>query len=160
MNDDESPLVSPIVSSAHFVRDMDRAVTFYRDVLGFREVRDIVYDDPGAGPFLGRPQGSAVRYKLLRAGDGMLGMIGLFTLDMPAPQMVKRLDEGAHFGEAALVFLCRDLDSVHATLQAQGHPVICAPAILRNPDGTTNREMTFRDPDGVMINLMERRTSG
>lgn len=160
MTADPIPLLSPIVSSAHFVRDLDRALAFYRDLLGFGVVRDIAFDDPAAGPFLGRPHGSAVRYVLLRAGDGMLGMIGLFALADPPPPMVKRLDEGAHFGEAALVFVCADLDAVHAALQARGHPVLCAPATLRNPDGTTNREMTFRDPDGIMINLMERRTAG
>jgi catechol 2,3-dioxygenase-like lactoylglutathione lyase family enzyme len=152
--------VGPIVSSAQFVRDLDRAVAFYRDLLGFREIRDITYDDPTAGSFLGRPHGSAVRYKLLAAGEGMVGMIGLFALEAPAPQEVERADEAAHIGEAALVFVCSDLDAAYEALRARGHPVIRPPALLRNPDGSTNREMTFRDPDGVMINLMEARRSG
>lgn len=152
--------ISAIVSSAHFVSDLDRAVAFYRDLLGFREIRDITYDDATAARFLGRPVGSAVRYKLLRADDGMLGMIGLFALGDPAPPPVVRAEEGAQIGETALVFLCSDLDAVHAALIARGHAVICPPAVLRNPDGSTNREMTFRDPDGIMINLMERRSSG
>jgi catechol 2,3-dioxygenase-like lactoylglutathione lyase family enzyme len=152
--------VSPIVSSVQFVRDLERACAFYCDVLGFREIRDMTYDDAAAGAFLGRPAGSFVRYKLLCAGEGMLGMIGLFALASPTPPSVKRLDEGAHLGEAGLVFVCADLEALHARLEARGHPVLQRPATLHNPDGSSNREMTFRDLDGVMINVMERRSGG
>jgi hypothetical protein len=97
-----------------------------------------------------------VRYRLFRGSPDFIGMLSLFEITKPAPAELIRSGDGAHVGECCLVFRCADVDRVFARMSERGYPVICAPRDLQNPDGSRNREMTFRAPGGALINLMQK----
>ena len=158
-------LISPMVRTALFVRDLDQSTAFYRDVFELEEV----YAEGGlthatATKLLGMPPETNVRYRILRATNINKGMVGLFELTNPAPPTVEKRLDACSAGEACLVFYCEDLDIVHDRLVAGGHIVLCPQLHLEvDIEGGAikaadrgQREMTFRDPDGVMINLIER----
>ncbi|NKB44006.1 MAG: hypothetical protein GKS03_06960 [Alphaproteobacteria bacterium] len=158
-------LVSPMVRTALFVRDLDQSTAFYRDIFELEEV----YAEGGlthatAAKLLGMPPETNVRYRILRANTLNKGMVGLFELTAPAPPPVEKRSDISNAGEACLVFYCADLDVVHDRLVSGDHLVLCPPLHLEiDVEGGAiksadrgQREMTFRDPDGVMINLIER----
>jgi catechol 2,3-dioxygenase-like lactoylglutathione lyase family enzyme len=64
------------------VRDLERSLAFYRDVLGFR----VWYDDrivlSGIGLAAGA-QGDRTRLVIVRAEDPVVGMIGLLQFTEP-----------------------------------------------------------------------------
>jgi catechol 2,3-dioxygenase-like lactoylglutathione lyase family enzyme len=148
--------ISPMVRTALFVADLERAVGFYRDVLGLDEVFfDGDLSDGNANELLGMPPGTTTRATILKAPGPAWGMVGLFEISEPAPApLVRRLDT-INAGEACLVFYCSDLDTVTRGLEAGGHQVLCAPVRLRIGAQVKQREMCFRDPDGTLINLIE-----
>lgn len=158
-------LLSPMVRTALIVSDLERSTAFYKDTF---ELED-VYAEGGlthatAAKLLGMPPETKTRYRILRSAGLNKGMVGLFELTDPAPPPVTKREDGCSIGEACMVFYCADLDVVHDRLIAGGHTVLCPPTHLEvDIEGGAiksadrgQREMTFRDPDGVMVNLIER----
>ena len=158
-------LVSPMVRTALFVSDVERSAQFYEDVLELKEVYaagSLVHAT--AAKLLGMPPETNVRYKILRSSGLNKGMVGLFAVSDPAPPQVSKRTDGCNIGETCLVFYCADLDVVHDRLIEGGHHVVCPPLHLEvdiedgaiKSDGRGQREMTFHDPDGILVNLIER----
>lgn len=158
-------LISPMVRTALIVRDLERSTDFYRSIFEMDEV----YAEGGlahetAAKLLGMPPGTSTRYRILRVGGLNKGMVGLFELKNPEPPAVEKRVDGCSIGETCLVFYCGDLDIVHDRLVAGKNSVVCPPLHLEveiesgaiKTEGRGQREMTFRDPDGVLINLIER----
>ena len=56
-----------------------------------------------------------------------------------------------------MVFGTNDIDNLTAKIKAAGYPIISPPVVLReNPDmEVQGREMMFRDPDGILVNLVQ-----
>ena len=62
-----------------------------------------------------------------------------------------------NIGEGVLVFHRLDLDAMAARLAALGHAFISRPErLVDTPQRRTGREVILRDPDGVLINVIER----
>ena len=147
--------LSPLVRTALFVRDLERSAAFYREVLELTEpYYEGTLDDPTACQLLGIPAGSVARALILKVAGQTMGMVGLFEIAEPPPA-VARSFPGAHVGETCLVFYCADLDPVHDRLRARGDTILSPPVPLVVDGRSKQREMVFRDPDGVMINLIE-----
>lgn len=148
--------LSPMVRAALFVRDLEASTRFYRDLLGLEECwYEGDLSDGNAHALLGMPAGTAVRARILKAPGPAWGMVGLFELNDPRPLAVARDASRANLGESCLVFYCADLDPVVEQLETAGYPVLCPPLVLRLAGQDRQREMCCRDPDGIMINLIE-----
>ena len=158
-------LVTPLKRTAIIVRDMERSLRFYRDILGLNH-----WVSGSAGPgneipamyqLLGMPP-CAMRWIILQSDDVDWGMVGLFELTDPAPDDVRppHLDR-ANRGEACLVFHTPDVDAVHAGALSMGLRVLCAPMKLELPQhGVESREMTLRDPNDVLVNCIQNIKGG
>jgi catechol 2,3-dioxygenase-like lactoylglutathione lyase family enzyme len=150
--------LSPLIRTAIFVTDLERSCAFYESVLGLQQV---FWEGKVAGSGLEKllalqPGGSA-RARIYTADGSTVGMVGLFELSPPpAGQPVSR-DGGIRPGQTCLVFYCTDLDEVLRRLEAMDHAVICPPTSLDVPGRVPQREMSFSDPDGVLVNLIEWR---
>ena len=148
--------ISPMVRSALMVSDLERSTRFYRDLLGLDETWYAgELSDGNAHRLLGMPAGSLTRACILKAPGPAWGMVGLFEISQPTPPLLARDNGRINQGETCLVFYHRDLDAVQAGLEAEGLPVLCPPLMLEVDGVARQREMTFRDPDGVLINLIE-----
>ena len=116
-----------------FVEDMDRAIAFYRDVLGFTLLR--------------RDEG----YASIRRGDVVLG-IG---------PIAKLPEEGGHFTRQRLardrslgveiVLEVADVDAEFARVQSRGWPIV--EALQDRPWGL--RDFRISDPDGYYLRITE-----
>lgn len=156
-------LVTPLKRTAIIVRDLERSLAFYQGALGMN-----VWAEGSAGTelpamyqLLGMPP-CQTRWVILQSGDVDWGMVGLFELTNPAP------DDDTHpnidrvnRGEACLVFHTPDVAAIHAHAQRLGLTVLCPPTRLALREREVESiEMTLRDPNGVLLNLIQNVKAG
>ncbi len=148
--------ISPMVRTALFVADLTASRQFYEQVLGLQECWfEGELTQGNAHELLGMPASSHTRACILKAPGPAWGMVGLFEITQPQPPPLSRQLDSINQGETCLVFYCADLDSVVQALQAGHHQILCAPVHLKIGAQVKQREMCCRDPDGVLINLIE-----
>jgi catechol 2,3-dioxygenase-like lactoylglutathione lyase family enzyme len=127
-----------------FVRDADRSTRFYRDGLGFKILIDREFEGDWPGLF-------GVESKRLRAvllGDAERPhQVELVTFAEPVPAGPP-VGEPAT-GTAVLTFMV-DLEAILPTLLAAG-----ATDLRRTQLRNGNAAATVRDPDGVMVQLLD-----
>jgi catechol 2,3-dioxygenase-like lactoylglutathione lyase family enzyme len=147
--------VSALIRGTIFVRDMDRATAFYA-ALGFTEIYyEGVLTDPSASTILGFADHGPLHVRIVKRGGPNYGMIGLFVIDPAlAPDAVAAATGPARIGEVALVFYVRDMDRALSALRAAGAGWSPEPEVFRMPH-RAQREVCLRDPDGVLLNLVE-----
>ena len=155
MND--SPQVSRIVRTAIFVSDLENSVRFYREALGCSEVyANGVLEHKVGHALIGVPEDRVIRYEIVKADELNFGMVGLFEIK-PAPAPARKENRGANLGEGCMVFFTTDIRKVRDRIVERGGEVVCEPQLLVVHD-LRQLEMTCRDPDGMMINVIERPT--
>ncbi len=149
--------ISPLVRTAIIVTNLERSMAFYRDVLGIPEVyhQGLLTDD-SVSRLLGMPSGTQTRYAIVKGAGPALGMVGLFEIGNHTPPALDHPTAGLSRGETCLVFYHANLAELTQKLKAGGHTIVCPAVPLKISDDYTSSEMTFRDPDGVMINCIEK----
>jgi len=156
-------LVTPLKRTAIIVRDMERSLGFYRDVLGMNVwiEGEAGSELPALYQLLGMPP-CHTRWIILQSEDVAWGMVGLFELTDPAPDDdTHRNVDRANRGEACLVFHTPDVDRVHEGARAMGLTVLCPPTRLEiKAHGVVSKEMTLRDPNGVLVNFIQNVVGG
>jgi predicted enzyme related to lactoylglutathione lyase len=113
--------VKKLQNAYYVTQDMDRAVAFYRDVLGLK----LSFQD-------------GAKWAQMKAGDVN------FSLASP-----EEAAEGA--AGAVVIFEVDDLDASKAALEAGGGTVLDTRDM-----GSHGRALTFRDPDGNLVQLFQR----
>jgi catechol 2,3-dioxygenase-like lactoylglutathione lyase family enzyme len=133
------------------VRDLDRSVAFYCDLLGC----SVVFEQEKTGGYLadivGYP-GASVRMAHLRAPSGDL-VIELFQFLEP-PVLDSDL-EPARLGNAHLCFLVPDLEATFARLDSAEVAFISAPIDVDTGANAGGRGIYLRDPDGITLELFQ-----
>jgi len=122
----------PLIS----VYDMNRAVAFYRDQLGF----DLVQH----APFVDAAEGRYFHWAWLRRGPAELMLNTAYDAN-ERPASVDAARQAAH-ADTCLYFGCDDVDAVHADLVTHGvqtEPPKNAPYGMR--------QVFVRDPDGYNL---------
>jgi catechol 2,3-dioxygenase-like lactoylglutathione lyase family enzyme len=157
------PIVTPLRRTAIIVRDMDRSLQFYGQVLGLNVWRqgEAGADNPALYTLLGAPP-CTVRYVILQSEDVEWGMVGLFELRDPAPaDDTHHAIDRANRGEACLVFHTPDVRRIHRGAQAMGLTVLCPPTrLVLKAHSLESLEMTLRDPNGVLLNFIQNVRGG
>lgn len=147
--------ISSLIRSAVFVSDLERSTAFYR-ALGF----DSVYfegelDGPSTSAALKTPPTTTCRCRILRPeGRPNFGMIGLFELT-PVQEAIPRGDGPPRLGEVALVLYATPIHAAVEAARAAGASWSPDPSLFVMPH-RQQYEVCLRDPDGVLINLIDR----
>ncbi|HWU03286.1 MAG TPA: VOC family protein [Novosphingobium sp.] len=157
MTDAANARVSSLIRGTIFVRDLDRASAFYA-ALGYT---DVYYEgtlhDASASQILGFAGHGPLTVRIVKpaASAPNFGMIGLFLIDPElTPEVVPPATGPARIGEVALVFYVREMGPALEALRAAGaswspEPQLFVMAHRAQP------EVCLRDPDGVLLNLVE-----
>lgn len=152
-----TPPISSLVRAALMVSDLARATAFYR-ALGLTEVYfEGDLDGPSSAATLHIPESSQVRCRILKRPDtANFGMLGLFEVsNPPLPPMPAATSLTPRAGEAVVVFYVPDIDRAIAAARSAQASMTTEPTLFRMPH-RSQREVTLRDPDGVLVNLIER----
>jgi catechol 2,3-dioxygenase-like lactoylglutathione lyase family enzyme len=146
------------------VKDMDRSLSIWRDILGFKVNYDTMITVSGVALPAGKP-GNKTRLVILEANDKWIGGIGLLQFtDPPLParkdggkadSYPKRLGIGGH----VVVLNTDDVDGRCAKLQSiPGVTITMLPSTTEYPgrDGGPPirvRGCNFFDPDGTFVEM-------
>jgi len=117
-------------------RDLDRTIAFYCDLLGFRLV-------------LRKPQASG-ELAFLDAGGGMLEVFAPATAIAPARDVPP-----GEAGMRHLTLAVSNVDTMVNQLEAAGVEIIERPRNAHNTE-LIERVAFVRDPDGIVVELIER----
>jgi catechol 2,3-dioxygenase-like lactoylglutathione lyase family enzyme len=158
-----TPLVTPLKRTAIIVRDMERSIEFYSKALGLKVwvQGEAGSELPALYQLLGMPP-CRTRWVILQSGDVPWGMVGLFELTDPEPEddthpSIDRVNRG----EACLVFHTPDVDLIYERACDMGLTVLCPPTLLElKQHGVVSKEMTLRDPNGVLLNFIQNLEGG
>ena len=131
------------------VSNLERALAFYRDGLGFREVSRMTFADPGTQQLLELPGGKLEAVYLRRDGT----TLELLHFPEPGTHLVRGPRPMNQAGLTHLSFLVEDLDAVLASLSRLGACVLDATRLGRGGGGP--QAIFVTDPDGTRIELVE-----
>lgn len=140
------------------VRDLDRALAFYRDVLGFTAWYDGEIVLSGVGLAAGKA-GDRTRLVIVKAQDPVVGMIGLLQFTdpaLPAPPVRERLG----IGDTVFVMQTDDVHGVYERARAFGARIHAEPHAFEVTGATGERlkmtSVSLWDPDGYFIEINQR----
>jgi catechol 2,3-dioxygenase-like lactoylglutathione lyase family enzyme len=141
-------MIRGIHHTAISTQDMERALHFYRDLLGFEVIME--FEWPRGTEFADSITGlkdSAARAVMLRAGNAH---IELFQYSSPTP---KEGDPGRPVCDHGITHVALDvvdIDAEYERLKAAGMTFHCPPLDLGAAKATYGR-----DPDGNVVELQE-----
>jgi catechol 2,3-dioxygenase-like lactoylglutathione lyase family enzyme len=150
--------ISSLIRAALFVSDLDRSTAFYA-ALGLTEVYfEGELDAASTSAALKTPPEAACRCRIVKpSGRPNAGMVGLFQITPPLPS-IPRAEGPPRLGEVALVFYAQPIAEVVAAARAAGASWSPEPTLFVMPH-RQQLEVCLRDPDGVLINLIDRPTA-
>jgi len=145
------------------VRDFDRSLHFYRDLLGFEVAQEI--PELGATGYedeISKRKNRRYRVAVLRYGKGNAAPYGI-SEDAPVIAMVAPLGPQptgrgikvdqigiSHFG-----IWVKGLDAIYADLKSKGVKFATPPHIGAKTEAGTFHTAFIEDPDGILIQLDE-----
>ncbi len=149
-------IVTPLMRSAHFVRDVDESLKLYRDILELRIRFERTFKSEEWDRILGL-ENKTVRVVHLQSGDGVIANVALFQFvgDTQPPTPDPRTF--VETGDAALVFVTSDIFGINDKVKAAGYSIVSEPIVLFPQEGsdTQSYESLFFDRDGILVNLTQ-----
>ena len=144
--------LSTIGQIALTVRDLDRSIAFYRDILGMKVLWDSVqagvrYGGPVSDRITGCP-GTEQHIVFLGLGESFLELVEYTPTGKPL-----KGNKASDTGSFHLCFKTDDIQALHARLLENKAAVHCSPQ-----EGISQWVMYFRDPDGIILEAIEGKT--
>jgi catechol 2,3-dioxygenase-like lactoylglutathione lyase family enzyme len=133
------------------VRNLERCLPFYRDLLGLKVWSDFTDDSAYLAELTLVPE-ARVRMVKLSAPDGAsVELLQYLSHPEREPSVPPRPPSNA-LGCSHLALQVDDLDALHSRLKSNGIEFHCPPRV--SPDG--GAKVTYcRDPEGVIVELVE-----
>lgn len=152
----------PVKRVTIWVRDIERSLALYRDLLGLEVIEDKTLAGPAIAGMVGY-QDATMRMVHVGPSGTEYGWIGLYELrdarpatePLPAPR-ADRLSPG----QAAVVLTTTQIDAIARDLDAQGYRFLLRPQGYVKPTDSPKMpagrytEMIFFDPDGIPVSIM------
>lgn len=136
--------------------DYDRSKAFY-EVLGFQEVWPVPETNTAeVAAAVGMPPYRVKGALLMLQGDEVAAPVTIDLLEWKEPR-----DEEPpyghlyHYGIARIALATSDLDGDMARLDEAGAEFLSEPATMPPSSGSTARFVCFKDPDGIVLELVE-----
>ncbi len=136
------------------VSDMERSISFYRDLLGLQEERNHILEGEFISQLVGYPN-ARLHIVYLGAGD-VRHSVELIQYLNPPGERIEPLERN-NVGATHLGIIVDDLDSFYEELSSQGFRFVSPPAVRPNATSPLARKGCYlQDPDGNWLELLER----
>ncbi len=142
-----------MISGIHHVGisspNIDRLIAFYRDVIGFEQVYEMILpaSDPAMEAML-QMEGVTGRMVMMRSGTAFLELL---QFDTPKGQPKREDWQLADHGHNHICLMVDDIDAEYERLKAAGMPFFSPP---RHNDARPTAVTYGCDPDGNRIELV------
>ena len=142
-------MILGIHHTALSIKDMDKSLAFYRDLLGLEVIIDTGWEEGNeiADKIL-RVKGTSARQAMLKVGNAYLE---LFEFHSPAPVPMAEDRPVIDRGITHIALDVKDVDAEYERLSKAGMIFHCEPVNL----GSMVRTTYARDPDGNVLELQE-----
>lgn len=150
---EKQPKYSEIANSARVVKEMEKFLSFYRDMLGYRVIKDQVPGNKQLDKVLHLPPGSRIRVVHLASGINPTGEIELVEfLNVKGRELVAKPSD---IGPFMLSFCIEDVDKLFELFRQKNVSVICPPIDIEIPPNGRTKAMTVHDPGGLMLEFVQ-----
>lgn len=137
---------------SYTVSDLDRSISFYRDVLGFKFVHEVERRDLPAYDVLMGHKNIVVRVAAFEL-PGVKLTIELMQFIHPKP--IARAQDFSYVATSHVAYLVDDLDAEYRRLKALGCDSLSAPTEIHRDGRYVGKAVFLKDPDGILIEPME-----
>jgi glyoxylase I family protein len=145
-----------IISADHTgvtVSNLERALAFWRDVLGF-ELSHHAHQTGEMATEITGVAGAEIKLAVVKAPGGH--KIELLEYLAP-PERKRHVDlRPCDVGSVHVALIVDDLDAILSLIEASGWKAAGKPQTLRSGPNTGKRVVYVRDPDGTAIEFMQR----
>jgi glyoxylase I family protein len=145
-----------IISADHTgvtVSNLERALAFWRDVLGF-ELSHHAHQTGEMATEITGVAGAEIKLAVVKAPGGH--KIELLEYLAP-PERKRHVDlQPCDVGSVHIALIVDDLDAILSLIEASGWKAAGKPQTLRSGPNTGKRVVYVRDPDGTAIEFMQR----
>lgn len=128
------------------VSDMDRALAFYREGLGLRQLFDVRLDGPGLDAVTGTKNARGRMIGFLVPGAGKVS-IELICFEHPP---LEGPPEGRYTGWGNISLSVDDIDAAHDACRARGLVPLSKPVLVGGV-----RMFFLTDPDGARVEIIQ-----
>jgi len=138
------------------VEDLDRTLAFYCDVLGFSVVYgEVTTDDPIIARGFGYEGNGRMRWALIRLGDDEDALLIDVEQWIEPATTGRPYPECSNNGIGRIALKVGDIDKAYGDLKDKGVAFLSPPQTLHFPDFGDFKFCCFRDPDGIVLELVE-----
>jgi catechol 2,3-dioxygenase-like lactoylglutathione lyase family enzyme len=139
------------------VSDLDRSITFYRDLLGLELVTQWESSQPYLRTVVGFPD-AELRIALLRvpAMDGGVSGHHIELLEYRQPRGTRGDANTNNPGNAHVAFAVTDIDTMYRELSARGVRFKSPPVDITHGRNQGGKAVYLRDPDDITLEFIQQ----
>ena len=154
---------TPVSRITLFCRDLEKSLALYRDILGFEEVESKTIQTKAFNELMNiHDKNCFVRISYLQSERSDHGLIALFEInssELDKNQSIQATQ--IQYGQSVIVLSTKDHKKIYRELKKKDYTFLVEPTEYEKLEDSEYtkaglyKEMSFYDPDGFLINLIE-----
>ena len=154
---------TPVSRITLFCRDLEKSLALYRDILGFEEVENKTIQTKAFNELMNiHDKNCFVRISYLQSERSDHGLIALFEInssELDKNQSIQTTQ--IQYGQSVIVLSTKDHKKIYRELKKKDYTFLVEPTEYEKLEDSEYikaglyKEMSFYDPDGFLINLIE-----
>ena len=154
---------TPVSRITLFCRDLEKSLALYRDILGFEEVESKTIQTKAFNELMNiHDKNCFVRISYLQSERSDHGLIALFEInssELDKNQSIQTTQ--IQYGQSVIVLSTKDHKKIYRELKKNDYTFLVEPTEYEKSEDSDYikaglyKEMSFYDPDGFLINLIE-----
>ena len=154
---------TPVSRITLFCRDLEKSLALYRDILGFEEVENKTIQTKAFNELMNiSDENCFARISYLQSERSDHGLIALFEInssELDKNQSIQATQ--IQYGQSVIVLSTKDHKKIYRELKKKDYTFLVEPTEYEKSEDSDYlkaglyKEMSFYDPDGFLINLIE-----